>query len=38
MHDQGIGPDLIQATWLFCIEGTGVVNYRIIRGRHTWPC
>jgi poly(3-hydroxybutyrate) depolymerase len=34
---QSIAPDVIQTTWPSCIDGTRVVNYRIIGGGHTWP-
>jgi polyhydroxybutyrate depolymerase len=34
--DRRLAPDVIQATWPSCIAGTGVVNYRIIGGGHTW--
>jgi polyhydroxybutyrate depolymerase len=35
--DRNIARDVVQATWPSCIDGTEVVNYRIIGGRHTWP-
>jgi polyhydroxybutyrate depolymerase len=35
--DQSIAPDVIRTTWGSCIDGTEVVNYRIIGGGHTWP-
>jgi polyhydroxybutyrate depolymerase len=35
--DQSVAPDVIQTTWPSCSDGTGVVNYRITGGGHTWP-
>jgi polyhydroxybutyrate depolymerase len=35
--DRSIASDVVQTTWPSCIDGTEVVNYRIIGGGHTWP-
>jgi len=35
--NQRIAPDVIQTAWRSCIDGTAVINYRILGGGHTWP-
>jgi polyhydroxybutyrate depolymerase len=35
--NRSAAPGVIQTTWPSCLDGTEVVNYRIIGGGHTWP-